>query len=60
VEQIINKNSTSYRIGYEQGLKGDDAFHCPCKGNPTAEDDHYFGFLAGQAARTGQTYDWRK
>jgi hypothetical protein len=48
--QLIDKNSVAYKMGYEQGRKG-RKFRNPCSGNKLASDDHYAGFLAGEADR---------
>jgi hypothetical protein len=51
--------SIAYQHGYEQGLEGRE-FRNPCVGNPSATNNHYFGFLKGKADRTGEAYDWTK
>ncbi len=49
--------SVAYRHGYSQGVEGRE-FRNPCEGNPLATQDHYFGFIKGQADRTGVGHTW--
>jgi ribosome modulation factor len=54
----IDETSAAYQHGYKQGFTGRD-FRNPCTGNPLGTHNHYFGFLKGEADRTGVGYDWR-
>lgn len=51
---LVDKDSVSYRMGFESG-RDNEPFRHPCSGNPRAENNYYFGFLAGQAAAKGDS-----
>jgi hypothetical protein len=48
---VIDKSSHAYAQGFTQGFSG-KTFRNPCEGNATATNNHYFGFLAGESAKT--------
>lgn len=54
----VDTESAAYKHGFSQGIDGRE-FRNPCSGNPIATQNHYFGFIKGEAERTGVAYDWR-